>query len=145
MDGSEKTFRNNSAYGMPALWPRIGKHQVKGINGSRQKERMNCGGNITAQDAGVGQLAHEDFAAGSLGSPEQALNPEKILSGIRRSRRGQKRTIAATKIDLERRGSTKQFVQIQRRQRIIQHDFRLECGRRDIFGDSHLIQESEQS
>ncbi|MEY2481787.1 MAG: hypothetical protein QOK24_315 [Verrucomicrobiota bacterium] len=145
MDGSEKTFRNNSASGMPALWPRIGKHQVKDINGSRRKERMNCAGNIAAQDAGVGQLAHHDFATGTSGSSEQTLDPKEIVSGIRRRGGGQKRAIAATKINLQRRGPTKQFVQIQRRQRITQHDFRLECGRRDIFGDSHLIQASEQS
>ena len=76
---------------------------------------MNCAGNIAAQDAGVGQLADHNFAAGTSGSSEQTLDPKKIVSGVRRRGCGQKRAIAATKINLQRRGPSEKFVQIQGR------------------------------
>ena len=116
MDRSEKTLRNDSASGMSSLWPRIGEHQMENINGTGWKKRLNRAGDIATQDPGVSQPAHCNFAAGTARSSQQTLNPKKILLRIRRRRRRQKQSIATTKIDLQRRGPTEQFVQIQRRQ-----------------------------
>ena len=119
---------------MAPLRPWIGKHQMKDCNRTGWQQLRNRIRNVATQDTGVAQTAEVDPAASASDSPGQPLDSKKISGRIRRGHGREKQTVAASKIDLERRVTPVDCLQIERREMIRANDFRLvsyrggDCG-----------------
>src|SRR5436190_589284 len=101
----------------------------------------NCIGNLAAQDARVGQAVRSNLPAGTPHPPDQTLNPEKIAFRVGSSRRGEKRSVAASEIDFERRRVAIDSLEIERSEIIRRNNFRCDCLGNELSGVEHRLLE----
>ena len=101
MHGDKESFADETTRSVAALWPRIGKHEMKHGNGIRWQEPLDCVGNLGLQNAGVHQTGALDLSTSCANAASQTLDSEETCFRLLRRDTSEKRTIAGTQVDLE--------------------------------------------
>jgi len=138
MNRGEKIFRYDPAAPMPPFGPGIGKHQMKQCDRTRWQHSPDSIGSFHPQNARVRELALRDFPVRSPHSFNETFNSKKIPGRIGPGHFHEKRPISASKIDLDRRASTIDGLQIERHKIICGNDFRVRSQSRKFLGLKHL-------
>jgi len=123
MNGGEEILGHDPAAPMPAFGPGIGKQQVKQGNRIRRQHLLNCIGGFHPQDPRVAEFALRNFPVRASHSPEETFNSKKVPCRIGRGDFDEKGAVAAPKIDLDRRASAIDGLQIERGKIIRRNDF----------------------
>lgn len=100
---------------------------MKNGDGIRRKKSLDRVGNLDPQDAGVRQTRALDFSTSSANTADQALDSKKIPVRILGRDGRQKRSIAATEIDLERGASPENSRQIESLETIRRDELDVAC------------------
>ena len=138
MNRGEKIFRYDPTAPMPPFGPGIGKHQMKQCDRIRWQHLPNSIGSFHPQNARVRELALRNFPVRAPHSPEETFNSKKIPCRIGRGHFHEKGPVSASKIDLDRRASTIDGLQIERRKIIRRNDFHVRSQSRKFSGLKHL-------
>ena len=138
MNRREKIFRYDPPAPMPPFGPGIGKHQMKQCDRIRWQHLLNSIGSFHPQNTRVRELALCDFPVRAAHSSAETFNSKKIPCRIGPGHFHEKRPVATSKIDLDRRASTIDGLQIERRKIIRGNDFPLGNQSRKFSGLKHL-------
>src|SRR5260370_23134382 len=95
---------------MPSLWPGIGKEQMESFDRSFRQQVLNGISCFKTQHAHIVDLVR--LATGFFNATDDALDTKKVFLGHPRGQRKKKCTVAATKIDMERRSAPEDFLWI---------------------------------
>ncbi len=106
-DCREKVVIDHTPRRMPPFWPRIGKQKVESSDRVGGKHFCNRMRNLGREDSCICQPSSLKLPTGTSDSCWLSFDPEKIPVRMSSSDSREKRPFPTTKIDLERRDSTK--------------------------------------
>ena len=138
----QKAITDHTSRSVPPLRPWVGKHQVKSRDGSRRQQLSNHIRDLESEGPSILQASLLELARSTSDSSRLPFDSNKIPSGIGSSDSGEKRTLPATEIDLERSGSTEERAELERSKAIRRDEFCLTC-----YGDRmgrHIFQLSRR-
>lgn len=138
MNGDEEILGDDATAPMPAFGPGIGKQQMKQGDRIRRQHLLNCIGGFHPQDTRIGEFALDNFPMRAAHSPEETFNSKKVPCRIGRGDFYEEGAVAAPKIDLERRVSVINGLQIELRKIIRRNDFYLRRQSRKFSELKHL-------
>jgi len=138
MNGDEEILGDDATAPMPAFGPGIGKQQMKQRDRIRRQHLLHCIGGFHPQDTRVGEFALDNFPVRASHSPEETFNSKKVPCRIGRGDFYEEGTVAAPKIDFERRASAVDGLQIERRKIILRNDFYVRRQSGKFSGLKHL-------
>jgi hypothetical protein len=138
MNRGEKIFRYDPTAPMPSFGPGIRKHQMKQCDRIRWQHSPNSIGSFHPQNARVRELALRDFPVRAPHPSEETFNSKKIPCRTGPGHFQEKRPVSASKIDLDRRASTIDGLQIERSKIIRGNDFHVGSQSRKFSGLKHL-------
>lgn len=127
MERPEKGLVDQAARRVAALRPRVGKHEVEYRNGIRRQQPLDRVRNFDPQNARIRQARALDFAARSPDASQQALDSQKIPVRISGRDGGEKRSIARTEIDFDRRAAAKNGREVENLEQIRGDELGLAC------------------
>ncbi len=96
---------------MPSLWPGIGKEQMESFDRSFGQQVLNGITGFKTQHAHIVDLV--GLATGFFNATGDALDTKKVFLWHPPSQRKKKCTVAAAKIDMERRSAPEDFLRIE--------------------------------
>ena len=96
---------------MTSLWPGIGKEQMENFDRSFGQQVLNGITGFKTQHAHIVDLV--SLATGFFNPTGDALDTKKVFLGHPRGQRKKKCTVAAAKIDMERRSAPEDFLRIE--------------------------------
>ena len=96
---------------MPSLWPGIGKEQMESFDRSFGQQVLNGITGLKTQHAHIVDLV--SLATGFFNPTGDALDTKKVFLWHPPSQRKKKCTVAAAKIDMERRSAPEDFLRIE--------------------------------
>ena len=99
---ARKSVCDHATPPMPPLRPGIGKQQMEYFNRSRRQQLLNGVGTFHPQNAGVGQPVATDFPASPPHSSGEPFDSKEVARWVCPSTGHEKRTVAASEIDLQR-------------------------------------------
>jgi hypothetical protein len=127
MQRQKESFIKQAAGSVAALWPWIGKHQVKNGNRIRRQKPLDRVGNLNPQNPGVRQARSLDLSTGSANAAKQTLDSKKIAAGILDRNRTEKCSVATTEINFERRDPAENSHQVEDLGTICRDELDLAC------------------
>ena len=100
MNGVQEVWCYDSAPVVTPFWPWIGKQEIKCFHRSSGQQITHCVEALYLQKPHIIQAG--GFARSAADSTEQAFDPEKVFARHALRQRAKERTIAATKIHVQR-------------------------------------------
>jgi hypothetical protein len=111
MNRAKKIRRHNPASMMTTFWPGIRKQKIEPFNRLGRQQITHCIETFYPQQPHIVQRG--GFAGRCAHSVEQPFDPEKILVWHPLRQCAKKRTVAAPKIDVQRRFASENLIEIQ--------------------------------
>ncbi len=116
-------------HGAPAMVapfrPRIGEQQMKLRNLSGWDELLHGINSVHAQETDVGKFESRRFAANTADTADQAFDAEIVVLRVGCRQAGKERSVAATQIDYQWRGTNEDLREVQRLRDRCGHEFDL--------------------
>jgi len=109
----EKFGAKQSASMMPAFGPRIWKEHMESRNRTRRQELGDSVRVLHPENADVFQIRSRDLPTNTAYSTEQTFDAEEISIRILLRHGSQKRSVTASKIDLNRSVVPEDFAKVQ--------------------------------